>query len=71
MLGQVQDPGAISEQGRTPFAEIETPCVELAQGGNQPRRGVSFACGESPDFAQQRGVGKEYLIFDLVLHVPL
>ena len=42
MLGQVQDLGAISEQGRAAFAEIEPACVELTEGGNQLRGSVSF-----------------------------
>jgi predicted NUDIX family NTP pyrophosphohydrolase len=53
VFGQVQDLGAVREERRAPGAEIEPPCIELGERGDQVGGDVALT------FSQRTDVDKE------------
>ena len=58
VLGEVQDLGAVREHRGAALPEVEPPCIEFRERGDQTRSCVAFTSGETLHFSNQLAVGK-------------
>jgi hypothetical protein len=56
VFGQVQDLGAVREERRAPGAEIEPPCIELGERGDQVGGHVALTFSQPTDVDKESGI---------------
>jgi hypothetical protein len=58
VFGQVQDLGAVREQRRVTFVQVDPSRIEFGECGNEPHRGFAFVGGQPPYVKKQVSVGQ-------------
>jgi hypothetical protein len=58
MLGQVQHLGAVREERRTAFTQVEAASIELRERGDEMGRCPAFALCEPCHFREQVAIGE-------------